>query len=1026
MTFCFFECYNYDGDDMRSRKKVSVVVPCYNTEKYVERCIDSLLRQTYKNFELILVNDCSPGNMLEIFDKYKKQDERIVVVDNKKNKGLFHARLAGADASSGDYICFVDSDDYVACDFLRGLVYDLEEKNADMVFCNTVVYENNQKFLYNLFDFHLEELNGEDCLKYYFDQKGICYRWHTVWNKLYTMKLWKKARKYYDDIPTHLIMTEDFAFSTVLFYFCRKIVFNEYANYYYCSNDDASTSLAAPNFKKFNKNIGDIFVSFEFVSKFLRGQKVYSKYEDDYEYWFNLYLKMWYENVKNSKLDLEEQEILLSQILERNENISECEFKNSLNFYNSKVDFNDNYEKMVEKIVDDKYSVISFDIFDTLIVRPFYEPKDLFKLLNVKYKELCPDSAIVFSDIREQAERQCRDMVYATNYYEEVTLDEIYDYINKNFLIAEVVLEKLKKYEVSLELEFTKPRRSGQNLFRLAQELGKRIILVSDIYLSRAVIEHILRNNGYTDIGRIYLSYEEKLSKSTKQLYKIVITQEGNDASKILHIGDNYGSDYLNARELGIEALHFPKATDVAAPYFSRMFLKKNYVIDSTNYLSFSGVRVALAMVANKFFDNPYVSFDASSEFNCNPALMGYFALGMHTFAVTKWLYDDVLDKKYDSVTFMARDGYLVKKQFDEFKAKYNMEVMSNYLSISRKSLVVYSFSKREDFVRLLDYFSYDTISRSDIGKLLSDIMEDDFKISENGNVFVDNKEFVNFLAEDIVPYINEEKLNICRENLKNYFLEFFVGKSANFDIGYSAKPEYTLTKLLGKEIDTYFIHFNDNNAYYYSSNAGFELNTFYDYKPSFTGMLREYVFSELSGSCKKYLCTDKKIEVVYDDIEIDYYEKWILDIMQNYSLQFTKDILSCFGDYLEALFFPRYYMSIPFEYFLHAASDKDRLVFYGLMFENTINDNVNIYDLWSSVVNSNKDVIQYGVTPSSYESITNNFYQLNVRHRNKLVKLQYYLFFDRVSLRRRLGAKFSNETLIGKVLRRGYRLIKR
>ena len=221
-------------------KKVSIIVPCYGTEKYIDRCVNSLISQTYKNIEIILVNDASPNGMDKIIENYEKKYKNIKIVTHEKNKGLFHARLSGADTSTGDYICFVDSDDYISIDYIRNLVYDIEKNNADMVFCNTILEENNVQKVYNLFDFSIKEITGEKCLDNYFNQKGLNYRWHTVWNKLYKIELWNKARKYYDDIQSSLIMTEDFAFSTVLFYFCKKIVFNEYANYYYCANTDSS------------------------------------------------------------------------------------------------------------------------------------------------------------------------------------------------------------------------------------------------------------------------------------------------------------------------------------------------------------------------------------------------------------------------------------------------------------------------------------------------------------------------------------------------------------------------------------------------------------------------------------------------------------------------------------------------------------------------------------------------------------------------------------------------------------------
>ena len=149
-------------------KKISIIVPCYNTEKYVERCLDSLINQTYKNLEIIVVNDCSPGNISEIVEEYKSNDDRIKIVNHKKNRGLFQARLSGSEIATGDYICFVDSDDYVDLDFYREMIFTAEKSKSDIVVCNTVVEERNRKFIYNLFKTGKTELHESEILDEYF------------------------------------------------------------------------------------------------------------------------------------------------------------------------------------------------------------------------------------------------------------------------------------------------------------------------------------------------------------------------------------------------------------------------------------------------------------------------------------------------------------------------------------------------------------------------------------------------------------------------------------------------------------------------------------------------------------------------------------------------------------------------------------------------------------------------------------------------------------------------------------------
>ena len=111
-------------------EKVSIIVPIYNVEKYLSKCIESIINQTYTNLEIILINDGSPDDSLKICKKYQKMDKRISIID-KKNGGVSSARNAGIDASSGEYLIFVDSDDWLELDAVEYMVSLVKENNCD-------------------------------------------------------------------------------------------------------------------------------------------------------------------------------------------------------------------------------------------------------------------------------------------------------------------------------------------------------------------------------------------------------------------------------------------------------------------------------------------------------------------------------------------------------------------------------------------------------------------------------------------------------------------------------------------------------------------------------------------------------------------------------------------------------------------------------------------------------------------------------------------------------------------------------
>ena len=113
--------------------KVSVIIPVYNTENYLRKCLDSVCNQTLKDIEIICINDCSPDGCLDILREYASKDERIKIIDFKENKGAACARNAGIDTAQGEYLGFVDSDDFIDLDFYEKLYAKANETGADAI-----------------------------------------------------------------------------------------------------------------------------------------------------------------------------------------------------------------------------------------------------------------------------------------------------------------------------------------------------------------------------------------------------------------------------------------------------------------------------------------------------------------------------------------------------------------------------------------------------------------------------------------------------------------------------------------------------------------------------------------------------------------------------------------------------------------------------------------------------------------------------------------------------------------------------
>ncbi len=165
--------------------KISVIVPIFKVEKYLSRCVDSLINQTYKNIEIILVDDGSPDKCPEICDDYAKKDNRIMVV-HKKNGGLSDARNVGMKLISGELTSFIDSDDYVSLDFFETLYNTMVLENSDIVECNVVKFYEDSLFDNYDDDLKITNYNTINGLSALISQSS--FHQH-VWNKLYKSKL---------------------------------------------------------------------------------------------------------------------------------------------------------------------------------------------------------------------------------------------------------------------------------------------------------------------------------------------------------------------------------------------------------------------------------------------------------------------------------------------------------------------------------------------------------------------------------------------------------------------------------------------------------------------------------------------------------------------------------------------------------------------------------------------------------------------------------------------------------------------
>lgn len=214
----------------------SVIVPIYNVEQYLKKCIESILKQTYENFELILVDDGSPDNCPAICDEYAKNDSRIRVV-HKKNQGLVAARNTGVELATGEYICYVDGDDWIAENLLETVWKKvLQKTEVDMVVYSAVKQfsDHQEEIPYSVKEgLYTKERLEKEIYPYmmYDERKPFCTGliFPVAWNKICKTELLKK----YYCRETKIRMGEDNAFVFECLYRANIVYFIDDILYFY-------------------------------------------------------------------------------------------------------------------------------------------------------------------------------------------------------------------------------------------------------------------------------------------------------------------------------------------------------------------------------------------------------------------------------------------------------------------------------------------------------------------------------------------------------------------------------------------------------------------------------------------------------------------------------------------------------------------------------------------------------------------------------------------------------------------------
>lgn len=450
-----------------------------------------------------------------------------------------------------------------------------------------------------------------------------------------------------------------------------------------------------------------------------------------------------------------------------------------------------------------KLEAIAFDIFDTLVVRPSLRP-EIAKSIVAALMVDAPGGAN-FARLRPLAENTAR-----SRKGRDVNLDDIYaDYATLAGLSPEEA-KQLQACEERLEKALVSPRPDGIALFRYALATEKRVVLISDMFLSRSTVETILEEQGIRGYTDLYLSSEIGLRKDSGQLYHHVLKKLSLAPSSLLVVGDNEHSDLQIPMNLGIHTCHVLRPADIAAatPRFAK-------ILERFRHSDINSQLILGLIVKRLFHPIFYDRFNPADFVHGGAEGVGYVIAGPLIVAFTDWLLAQAKIDGIATLYFLAREGKLLKEVYDRLAPNVHGAAAAQYLVVSRRAMTVPMAETFDDILNIasVDYFPN---KLTEFLFYRFGLKLDGTELAQQGlwptdrKVEVKNESTYHLqpVLEAIADHIKTRAM-LERPGLLSYLRQMELDRpmtSAVVDVGYSATIQGRLSKLLDKKIHGYYL----------------------------------------------------------------------------------------------------------------------------------------------------------------------------------------------------------------------------
>lgn len=493
-----------------------------------------------------------------------------------------------------------------------------------------------------------------------------------------------------------------------------------------------------------------------------------------------------------------------------------CSHENDIDYF--KKQWND------LRTMCETHDIITFDIFDTLLVRETMLPKDIFKIVELHFdKEEWSISD--FANLRMKAEDNC--------YKKQInpTIYQIYEELEGFVDCEKGVLEKYREKEISTEKQFLCARKSMLDFFNTIKD-RKEIYLISDMYLPSTVLDEILGKCGYTGYKAIYVSCEHGCSKNDGLFEKFI--SEGKGRRKAVHIGDNEISDGKSAVNAGLDTfLIMNKIEMLENSSYSLLEDKAKTLLDN----------IAIGLFCNRAFDDPFALYGTKGKLRIDKHKdIAYLFVAAEIFYFSCWLMQNILADKCDYVIYPSRDAFILQKicsavsenqKIDEYPA-------GEYIYVSRRALYAVTAFEPKD----IEY-----IASHDYRGTIQDLFKDRFNVNIK-------EQAASYDSEKVIELTHEYKdsiLDRCeweRGNYTDYLKQTGINnknKIAFIDFVAAGTVQNGLRKIVKNDIKGYY--FLKRNTDDIDRENSIQVKSFYQSKGDFeldANIYKFYLFFEL------------------------------------------------------------------------------------------------------------------------------------------------------------------------------------